>query len=214
MIFRFVISPIFALSRLILLSAVTAGCESDASEPLDMQTIQHALHESYPDYTVQRWPEDMRSYRKSPANFVGDILVGDFNFDGVADFSAKLVRSPTHDELLAVPERHRSEIKVVGLIVVCDGRQAVDQRHEFRCTAVSDEQLGGNYGWLDFTEWTISVDSLAEEEEVNQNPECLEKLKAGSGKKMLSLLEPIGHCDAFLYPKSGGSYGICQYCAD
>jgi hypothetical protein len=214
MIHRIAIPLVWALPGLLLLPAVTSGCDDNPSELRDLQVLQETLIEYYPEYAVQRWPEEMRGYRKSPENFIGDILVGDFNFDGVADFSAKLVRAPNEAELLVVPERHRATIQVVGLIVVCDGLQPVEQSSRFRCTAVSDEQLGGNYSWLDFTEWTISVDALGEEEEVNNNAECLEELKAGSGKKMLSLLQPVGHCDAFLYPISSGGYGMCQYCAD
>ena len=156
----------------------------------------------------------MRGYRKSLENFVDDFLFGDFNFDGVTDFSAKLTRAPTEDELSIVPERHREAIQSVGLVVVCDGLVADGPNATFHCTELSDEDLGGNYGWLELTDWTSWANDPNDLEGVFYNPECPRELIALSGKKLLSLVEPIGHCDTFFYPIDSGGYGRCEYCAD
>lgn len=84
----------------------------------------------------------------------------------------------------------------------------------FHCTELSNEELGGNYGWLDLTEWTMWIDYSVQEEGVYANPECPRELKARSGKKLLSLVEPIGHCNSVFYPFDSGGYGRCEYCAD
>jgi len=207
-------STVFTLAGIVLLLTIAAGCDAGSSEQPNIQGIHAALNKAYPEYSVMQWPDSMRGYRESPENFVGDILVGDFNFDGVTDFSAKLTRPPTDHELSEMPERHREAIQVVGLVVVCDGLAADEPNKRFRCNALSDEELGGNYGWLDLTEWTVSVDDLAEEQEVYDNPECPHELTIRSGKKLLSLVQPIGHCNAFFYPINGGGYGRCEYCAD
>ncbi len=203
-----------SLAGFLLLLSTIARCDVSPSEQPDIQVFHAALNKAYPEYSVLQWPSSMRGYRKSPENFVEDILFGDFNFDGVTDFSAKLTRAPTRDELSAMPERHREAIHAVGLVVVCDGLVTDGPNARFRCTELSDEKLGGNYGWLDLTEWTRWVDGLNNEEDVFYNPECPRELKARSGEKLLSLVEPIGHCDAFFYPIDSGGYGRCEYCAD
>ena len=211
---RIRILRISSLAGSLLLLTTIAVCEVGPSEQPDIQVFHAALNKAYPEYSVMQWPDSMRGYRKSPENFVEDILFGDFNFDDVTDFSAKLTRPPTEDELSAVPERHREAIQTVGLVVVCDGIGTNGPNTRFRCTELSDEEIGGNYGWLDLTEWTRWVDNLVHEEDVYNNPECPRELKAQSGKKLLSLVEPIGHCDAFFYPIDSGGYGRCEYCAD
>ena len=203
-----------SLTGVLLLLSTIARCDVSPSEKPDIQDFHATLNKTYPEYSVLQWPESMRGYRKSPENFVEDILFGDFNFDNVTDFSVKLTRAPTEGELSAVPERHRETIQAVGLVVVCDGIVTDGPTTKFRCTELSDEVLGGNYGWLDFTEWTRWVDSLNHEEDVFFNPVCTHELKTRSGEKLLSLVEPIGHCDAFFYPMDSGGYGRCEYCAD
>jgi hypothetical protein len=203
-----------SLAGFLLLLSTIARCEVSPPENPDVQGFHAALEKAYPDYSVYQWPDSMRGYRRFPANFVGDILFGDFNFDDVIDFSAKLTRPPTDDELSAVPERHREAIQVLGLVVVCDGFVADGRITEYRCTELSNEELGGNYGWLDLTEWAGWGDDLNHEEDVFNNPNCPRELNARSGERLLSLVEPIGHCDAFFYPVDNGGYGRCEYCAD
>ena len=203
-----------SLTGVLLLLSTVARCDVSSAEQPDIQDFHAALNKTYPEYSIFQWPDSMRGYRKSPENFIDDILFGDFNFDNVTDFSAKLTRAPTEDELSALPERHRETIQAVGLVVVCDGIATDGPNTKFRCTEISDEVLGGIYGWLDFTEWTRWVDGLNDEEDVFYNPECTRELKARSGEKLLSLVEPIGHCDAFFYPIDSHGYGRCEYCAD
>lgn len=203
-----------SLAGFLLLLTAVARCEVGSSEQPDIQHFHAALNEAYPEYSIFLWPDSMRAYRVSPENFVEDVLFGDFNFDGVTDFSAKLTRTPTEKELSALPERYRETYKAVGLIVVCDGLVTDGPNPRFHCTEISDEELGGNYGWLDLTEWTELADHLIGEENLYNNPECPRELEAQSGKNLLSLVEPIGHCNAFFYPIDSGGYGRCMYCAD
>ncbi len=49
----------------------------------------------------------------------------------------------------AVQARHREAIQSVGLVVVCDGLVTDGPNPRFRCTEISDEEFGGNYGWLE-----------------------------------------------------------------
>jgi len=205
---------ICTLAGLVLLLATVAGCEASRSEQPDIDRVHTVLRKAYPEYSILKWPDSMRGYRKSPEHFVEDVLFGDFNFDDVTDFSAMLTRAPTEDELLAVPERHREQIQAVGLVVVCEGLVADGPNAEYRCTELSEEKLGGNYSWLDFTQWTMWVDDLIHEENVYNDPRCPVELKARSEQKLLSLVQPIGHCNAFLYPITSGGYGRCEYCAD
>jgi hypothetical protein len=203
-----------SLTGILLLLTAVARCEVSSFEQPDIQGFHAALNKAYPEYSIFQWPDSMRGYRVSPANFVEDVLFGDFNFDDVTDFSAKLIRAPTEKELSALPPRYREAYKVVGLVVVCDGLVTDGRNPRFRCTEISDEEQGGNSGWLDLTEWTTLVDYLSREENLYNNPECPRELKAQSGKKLLSLVEPIGHCNAFFYPLDSGGYGRCEYCAD
>lgn len=203
-----------ALGGAVLLFSSASVSDEDLQKVLDRRGFHAALNEAYPDYSVYDWPESMRGYRKSPTNFAGDVLFGDFNFDGAIDFSAKLTRPLTDDELAALPERHQETINMVGVVVVCDGLEVDGLSKGFRCSELSKEELGGNYGWLDLTDLTVWVDDLESEREEYGNSDCPAKLKSPSGQKVLSLVEPIGHCDAFFYPIDGGGYGRCVYCAD
>ena len=202
------------LTGLVLLLVAGAGCEASTSEQSNIDRFSTVLRKAYPEYSVLQWPDSMRGYRESPEHFVNDVLFGDFNFDGVADFSAMLTRPPTEDELSAVPERHRDSIQAVGLVVVCDGLVADDPNTEFHCTELSEEELGGNYSWLDLTQRTMWVNGLSHEEDEYNNPQCSVELKARSGQKLLSLVQPIGHCETFFYPITDGGYDRCEYCAD
>ena len=205
------ISP---LAGVFLLLSTIALCEIRASAQPDAQEFHTTLKKAYPDYSVLQWPDEMRGYRNSLENFVDDFLFGDFNFDGVTDFSAKLTRAPTEDELSTVPERHREAIQSVGLVVVCDGLVTDGPNATFHCTELSDEHFNGNRGWLDLTDWRSWANDPNDLDSVFYNQECPRELKALPGKKLLSLVEPIGHCDTFFYPIDSGGYGRCEHCAD
>ena len=205
---------LYLLAGISLWLSTVAASKVDSCEDLDLRGFLAALNEAYPDYSVYVWPESMRGYRKSQANFVGDVLFGDFNFDGVTDFSAKLTRPLTDDEISELPEHQHTTVKMVGVVVVCDGLEADASSQAFRCFELSKEEVGGNYGWLDLTDLTIWLDDLENKSEEYGNPDCPAKLNSPSQQKFLSLVEPIGHCDAFFYPNDGGGYGRCFYCAD
>ena len=197
-----------------LLITVAAANDEGQDTEASLQEFHAALGEAYPDYSILEWPDSMIGYRQSPENFVGDVLFGDFNFDGVIDYSAKMTRPVTDDELAELPARHREIIMVVGVVVACDGSNDNGREELFRCSELTDERLGGSNGWLDLTDLTIWLDDLEGRSEAYGNSDCPAKLKSPSGQKVLSLVEPIGHCDTFFYPKDGGGYGRCMYCAD
>ena len=202
------------LAGLMLSSISAADNDSDFIAPPDIDRIHSVLQHAYPNYSILQWPNEMRGYRESPDDFVGDFLFGDFNFDGVIDFSAMLTRDLSKDELASVPERHREHIQRVGLTVVCDGSIDAGSTTRFSCARLTDEKLGGQYGWLDLTDLTIWIDDLKKQSEQQDNPDCPVQLRSPSGQKFLSLVQPIGHCDAFYYPIDSGGYGRCEYCAD
>lgn len=203
-----------ALIGLILLIANTSASSDDRKEVPDLREFRVALSKAYPGYSEYQWPASMRGYRQSPANFIDDVLFGDFNFDGVIDYSAKLTRPITDDELADLPARHHDTIKVVGVVVVCDGLDSGDASGSFRCSQLTQERLGGSDGWLDLIDLTVWLDDLENESEEYGNSDCPNKLRTPAGQKLLSLVEPIGHCDAFYYPIDSGGYGRCFYCAD
>ena len=204
----------FALVGLTLFLANASASEDDLNKDPDLQEFRAALGDVYPEYSVYEWPASMRGYRKSPDSFVGDVLLGDFNFDGEIDYSAKLTRPLTDDELADLPVRHHDTINVVGVVVVCDGSNENSTSGDFHCTELTKERLGGSDGWLDLIDLTIWLDDLENQSEEYGNSDCPAKLRSPSGQKILSLVEPIGHCDAFFYPIDSGGYGRCFYCAD
>jgi hypothetical protein len=203
-----------ALVGLTLFLANTSASEDDLSKAPDLQGFRAALSDAYSEYSVFEWPASMRGHRKSPENFVSDVLFGDFNFDGAMDYSAKLTRPLTDDELADLPERHRDTINVVGVVVVCNGPNKDSTSDELHCTELTKERLGGSDGWLDLIDLTIWLDDLENQSEEYGNVDCPAKLRSPSGQNILSLVEPIGHCDAFFYPIESGGYGRCFYCAD
>ena len=203
-----------AVVGLALLFTNAAASEETLIEVPDVEGFRTALSETYAEYSVYEWPSSMRGYRKSPDSFVGDVLFGDFNFDGVLDYSAKLTRPLSDDELWELPVRQHDTIKVAGVVVVCDGPNPDGTSGDYRCFELTKERLGGSHGWLDLIDISIWLDDLENQSEEYGNSDCPAKLKPPSGEKILSLVEPIGHCDAFFYPVEGGGYGRCFYCAD
>lgn len=203
-----------ALIGVTLLLTSSFASENDRNKVPDLQGFHKALDEAYSGYSVYEWPASMRGYRQSPDSFLGDVLFGDFNFDGVIDYSAKLTRPITDAELAELPVRHRDTIKVVGVVVVCTGLDADDTSSDFRCSELTKERLGGSDGWLDLIDTTKWLDDLENESEEYGNSDCPAKLRSPAGQKILSLVEPTGHCDAFFYPIDSGGYGRCFYCAD
>lgn len=196
--------------------SVIATADSDDTfiAPSDTEKYSDVLQREYPEYSLFDWPNEMRGYRESPEQFIGDLLFGDFNFDGVLDFAAMLSRGLSEDELAEIPERHREHIRRLGLTIVCNGVNEAGVNTEFTCTTLTDEELGGNNQWLDLTDVTIWIDDLEDESETYNNRDCPSRLRSPAGEKFLSLVQPVGHCDAFYYPLDSGGYGRCMYCAD
>lgn len=193
-----------------LLIATVASSETCLSERPDIDRAKAVLKDAYTEFAVLQWPSEMRVLRKSQEHFDSDILFGDFNFDGVIGFAAKLIRVSTKEELSVLPEHSRERYQYVGLVVVCDGIADGGSVSEFRCTELTEEELGGVYGWLDLVDcpWCSGYS----DEYGNSN--CPAEMKANSGRKLLAIVEPLGQCDAFFYPMTDGGYGRCAYCAD
>ena len=206
---------LIALLTVLLNSSISmADTNSVFTVPLSTERFQSVLEREYPDYSLFDWPSEMRGYRESPEHFVGDFLFGDFNFDGVLDFSVMLSRGLSEDELAEIPERYREDVRRLGLTVVCNGTNDVSSTTEFSCTTLTDEELGGNIKWLDLTDLSIWRDDLEEQSEAYNNPDCPSQLRSPTGEKFLSLVQPVGHCDAYFYPIDNEGYGRCEYCAD
>jgi len=180
------------------------SCWSSAavgSDPADQYSA--VLGKYYPGFEVAGPfldPHDEnRSYRRSPESFVGEILVGDFNFDGVDDFAAGLIE----EGRVAKAE---SGQKPSGLTVVCSGVP----HHDYHCTTLVELRPYGFHTYLDLVNWTPWLDMLAQQE----NKECSVQLESHTNQKFLTIVEPYGRCDTLYYQESDGSYKGCQYCAD
>ena len=157
---------LIALLTVLLNSSISmADTNSVFTVPLSTERFQSVLEREYPDYSLFDWPSEMRGYRESPEHFVGDFLFGDFNFDGVLDFSVMLSRALSEDELAEIPERYREDVRRLGLTVVCNGTNDVSSTTEFSCTTLTDEELGGNIKWLDLTDLSVWRDDLEEQSE-------------------------------------------------
>lgn len=192
------------MNRVLLALLASLGCSSAliaGSDPAD--TYFEVLDKHYPGFEVVG-PfldpyDESGSYRRSPKNFVGDILVGDFNFDGVNDFAAALIEEG------GVAKAKRRE-KAVGQTVVCTGVRD----NEYRCTTLVDLGPNGFHIYLDLLDWTPWLDILERQE----NEECSVQLDSHPNQKFLTIVEPYGRCDTLYYQESDGTYEGCRYCAD
>jgi len=147
--------------------------------------------------------EGGRDHRYSPESFRDDILIGDFNFDGLADFAAALVENRPGDANLG-----RAPIN--GFTAVCSGRQSDDESQKFECKVLAE----GLNAYIYLMDFTPSLDLLLDREPVPDNPVCSAFLNAHLGQELLAIPEHYGRCDTFYYPKSDLEYGGCRYCAD
>ena len=183
---------------------VFLGCWSStavSSDPANQYTA--VLNKYYPGFEVVGPfldPHDeSRSYRRSPESFVGEILVGDFNFDGVVDFAAGLIEE-------GGVAKARSGEKPDGLTVVCSGVPDND----YQCTTLVELRPFGFHTYLDLLDWTPWLDMLEQQE----NRECSVQLETHTNQKFLTIIEPYGLCDTLYYQESDGTYEGCRYCAD
>jgi len=185
----------------VLASLVCWSAPAVSSDPADLYSA--VLSEDYPGFEVVGLfldPYDKnRSYRRSPESFVGEILVGDFNFDGVDDFAAGLIEE-------GGVAKAESGQKPNGLTVVCSG--APD--NSYQCTTLVELRPYGFHTYLDLVDWTPWLDMLEEQE----NKACSAQLETHTDQKFLTIVEPYGLCDTLYYQESDGTYEGCQYCAD
>jgi hypothetical protein len=192
------------MNRIILSVLACLSCGTGAAECGDRADQYYAvLDENYPGYEVvgpflDPYDEN-RSYRRSPENFVGDILVGDFNFDGVTDFAAGLIEQ-------GGVAKAKSGQETQGLTVVCSG----SPKEEYLCTTLVELSPFGFHIYLDFVDWTQWMDILEEP----QNSECSVQLETHMNQKFLTIVEPYGRCNTLYYQNSDGTYEGCEYCAD
>ena len=195
---------IYPIKRSFLSLLASLGCWSGSaacSDPAD--NFSAVLDQFYPGFEVvgpflDPYDEN-RSYRRSPESFVGDVLVGDFNFDGVDDFAAALIEEG------GVAKAKNGE-KPEGLTVVCSGVGG----SEYRCTPIVDLRPYGFNIYLDLLDWTPWLDMLDRQD----NEECSVQLETHANQKFLTIVEPYGHCDTLYYQESDGTYEGCRYCAD
>ena len=187
---------------LVLLVSLSFG--ATAAERGDAGDQYNAiLSKLYPGYEVAG-PfldphDDNRSYRRSPQNFVGDILVGDFNFDGLDDFAAGLIEK-------GGVAKAEDGGKPEGLTVVCSSII----NNEYQCTTLVTLRPFGFHVYLDLVDWTPWMDILRHPE----NKECPIQLETHINQKFLTIVEPYGHCDTLYYQGTDGTYLGCEYCAD
>lgn len=151
--------------------------------------------------------EIIRSYRRSPENFHADILVGDFNFDGLDDFSAVLIEKGRVEDAL-------NGGKPTGFTAVCTRQESSNANQEYDCVPLTEIRPHGFRTYLDFMDWTPWLDSLLEGGEYDDNPDCPVILQSHLSQKLLTIVAPYGHCDTFFYQKPNSEYGECTYCAD
>ncbi len=195
-------------SFIVLLAALSANC-SYSAEPGKLDIYTDVLKARYPEFQViAPYSEKVKEYYARSDEYLGDLLVGDFNSDGIEDFAAIMTRS-IHDEELEEISRSREQVDNVGQVVVCDGGES-----EFQCSSIYGPKPGNVYWELDFEFWSeslYSTSSVADGQEPNL---CATEQKKRLNTKTLALLQAIGLCDTYFFPKSDGGYGSCRYCAD
>ena len=188
------------LSSILVFLSCWYGAAASGGAPDPYSAV---LHNKYPGFEVvgpflDPYDEN-RTYRRSPESFVGEILVGDFNFDGVDDFAAGLIEE-------GGVAKANAGGKPDGLTVVCSGVSD----NEYRCTNLVEPRPYGFHTYLDLIDWTPWLDRL----EQNENEECSVQLETHTNQKFLTIVEPYGHCDTLYYQESDGTYEGCRYCAD
>jgi len=165
------------------------------------------LKDHFPEYDKVIGPfEHQKSSLNALERLKDGVLVGDFNADDITDFAAKISRPIRDDEVAQSYPSNRSIIKTVQMIVVCNGQD----NSNYRCYELSEEKIGGISGTLDQFDWEWYLSTLHSEDQ----PACQEMIRSRIGLESLSLVEPVGHCDVFYYPREEGNYDKCMFCAD
>lgn len=167
------------------------------------------IRANFPDY----WLREQSSQIQPTHN--DDILIGDFNSDGIQDFAAVLIRKILPSELQRLPERHRNEVTIVGLAVACNGVVDANDRTGYECSEIAGPKIGGIFSELQYREWSEQLHGWSGfQGNPEQSAACDAALKQRVGTNSLSLIETIGHCDTYFYPSNDSSYVSCMYCSD
>lgn len=182
----------------------SVGC---AATVLD--DFHEALAADYADYWIAGATADERARRHSPEAFNGDVVTADVNGDGIDDFAAVLARAATDTDLQRLPERHRDLYDMVEVVVICNGTR---DSSSYRCVTVAGPEPGGIQGELDLVDWGDRSNAPAGATESGNA--CAVPPGTMEDRKILSLLQPFGHCDTFFFPLTDGGYNGCTYCAD
>ncbi len=191
------------VSVIVVLSVLSQACAAQGESDSKYVAV---LKNTYPGYEVigpAGEPTDPRGrhLRFSPESFRNDILVGDFNFDGIEDFAAALRKPLTADEPHTIAEKR-------GITVVCNGRQPANQGSPYECAVLSN--TGKVY--LDLER----IGAMYPEPLQHSRPVCTDLLNAHKEKTVLVIPEHYGHCDTFYFSTSEArvEYLGCSICAD
>ena len=189
----------------LIVSSCLLGQACAAQDDADGKYVS-VLKDRYPGYEVVGPvgdPTDPRGrhLRFSPQDFRGDILVGDFNFDGIEDFAAALRKKSPANESLTRADR-------LGITVVCNGRPPNDQGSTFECALLSD--TGKVY--LDLER----ISSMYIEPLQHLDPVCTTLMASHKEQKVLVIPEHYGRCDTFYFSNSDSAavYLACRVCAE
>jgi hypothetical protein len=163
------------------------------------------LKDRYPDFEVVG-PEGIpteprgRHLRYSPESFYNDILMGDFNFDGVEDFAAALLK------VLPADEPH-SRFYRPGITVVCNGQKSTDQGSNFKCAVLNNEFA---YEYLD-------LERIRANDSEYVDPICAPLFNSHKEQTVLAVPQHYGTCDTFYFATSDTddvAYLSCSLCSE
>ena len=199
----------FATISIALACLIGVSFAGQSTKPELMKAV---LLTNFPEHmdVVGPWDEGETALREYPGDFVNGILVGDFNSDGTSDFAAKLARPLTPEETKSIHPSLRDRMTTAEIVVVCDAQEKAASAKDFRCYKLVGQAIGGIHATLDYMDWEWVLGTLEDEEQ----PACQAAIRSRAGTKSLSLIEPNGHCDTYFYPREGGGYDECTFCAD
>lgn len=193
----------------ILVSVIVSICllgQACAAQEGASNRYFSVLENMYPDYEVVGpvgSPTDPRGrhLRFSPQSFRNDVLVGDFNFDGIEDFAAALRKTLPADD-------PGTKADGLGITVVCNGLSPTNLGASFECAVLSDTALV----YLDLAR----LGSMYTEPVQHSDPKCRSLLALHKEQKVLVVPEHYGRCDTFYFSASESAveYLRCSICAD
>ena len=165
------------------------------------------IRTEYPDYSIRS--EMYAGGCGDASENSGDscIVTGDFNSDGYKDMSAVLRRAITAGELADIDLRHRSAIRHVDLVIVCNGNGDA----AYACAELTKPEIGGLPAVLEVAVWPEEVGS---DDSVSMSGECRPLIEEPPAAPMLTLTEPNGLCRSFFYSSNEGRYKQCTICGD